>query len=377
MRSQSHKEIVEEYSVLRGSYEDCLNYVENTVKNIIKSQSINVHEIIGRVKTEESLSGKVKRKDYSNLAEITDLCGIRIITYFSDDVDKIAELISQEFKVDVENTIDKRKSEDPTKFGYVSLHYVVSLKEENSSPILYSRFKNMKLELQIRTVMQHAWAEIEHDLGYKSKEDIPDKYRRQFSILAGLIELADDNFVQLKNNIINYEREVKEKLANLKRGFSVIYTKVENSDKHLVLINAHLDAYDKGNSGKKAQMKQLLEFIDYEYKKGNYVLVGADFNQSLKTLTQDEINVVPKELWRAENLDKSMLPAGFNLVYDESKNSARLNNKPYVKDSEGTYGFIIDGYIASDNIEVLGVETLNQEYRYSDHNPVKLRYKLK
>lgn len=168
-----------------------------------------------------------------------------------------------------------------------------------------------------------------------------------------------------------------ERLANLKRGFSVIYTKVENSDKHLVLINAHLDAYDKGNSGKKAQMKQLLEFIDYEYKKGNYVLVGADFNQSLKTLTQDEINVVPEELWRAENLDKSMLPAGFNLVYDESKNSARLNNKPYVKDSEGTYGFIIDGYIASDNIEVLGVETLNQEYRYSDHNPVKLRYKLK
>lgn len=168
-----------------------------------------------------------------------------------------------------------------------------------------------------------------------------------------------------------------ERLANLKRGFSVIYTKIENSNKYLILINAHLDAYDKGNSGKIAQTKQLLEFIDYEYKKGNYVLVGADFNQSLKTLTKDEINTVPKELWRAENFDKSLLPSGFKLVYDESKNSARLNNKPYVKDSEGTYGFIIDGYIASDNIEVLGVETLNQEYRYSDHNPVKLRYKLK
>ena len=107
------------------------------------------------------------------------------------------------------------------------------------------------------------------------------------------------------------------------------------------------------------------------------MLVGADFNQSLKTLTKDEINVVPEELWRAENFDKSLLPSGFKLVYDESRNSARLNNKPYVKDSEGTYGFIIDGYIVSDNIEVLGVETLNQEYRYSDHNPVKLRYKLK
>ena len=241
MMNQSHKKIVDGYSISRGSYEDCLNYVENTVKNIIKSQSINVHEIIGRVKTVESLEGKVKRKNYSNLAEITDLCGIRIITYFSDDVDKIAELISQEFEVDVENTIDKRKSEDPTKFGYVSLHYVVSLKEENSSPILYSRFKNMKLELQIRTVMQHAWAEIEHDLGYKSKEDIPNQYRRQFARLAGLIELADDNFLQLKNNIINYEQEIREKLPTSKKELpidsSTLMTYVTEDQNYIELLN--------------------------------------------------------------------------------------------------------------------------------------------
>ena len=241
MISQSHKEIVEGYSISRGSYEDCLNYVENTVKNIIKSESINVHEIIGRVKTVESLKGKVKRKNYSNLAEITDLCGIRIITYFSDDVDRIAELISQEFEVDVENTIYKRKSEDPTKFGYVSLHYVVSLKEENSSSILYRRFENIKLEIQIRTVMQHAWAEIEHDLGYKSKEDIPDQYRRQFSRLAGLIELADENFLQLKNNINNYEKEVREKLSTSKEELpidsSTLMTYVTKDPNYIKLLD--------------------------------------------------------------------------------------------------------------------------------------------
>jgi region found in relA / spoT proteins family protein len=239
--NQSHKKIVDGYSVSRGSYEDCLNYVENTVKNIIKSQSINVHEIVGRVKTIESLEGKVKRKNYSNLAEITDLCGIRIITYFSDDVDKIAELISQEFEVDLENTIDKRKSEDPTKFGYVSLHYVVGLREENTSPTLYGRFKNIKLEIQIRTVMQHAWAEIEHDLGYKSKEDIPDQYRRQFSRLAGLIELADDNFLQLKNSINNYEQEIREKLPTSKKELpidsSTLMTYVTEDQNYIELLN--------------------------------------------------------------------------------------------------------------------------------------------
>ena len=241
MMNQSHKKIVDGYSVSRGSYEDCLNYVENTVKNIIKSQSINVHEIVGRVKTIESLEGKVKRKNYSNLAEITDLCGIRIITYFSDDVDKIAELISQEFEVDLENTIDKRKSEDPTKFGYVSLHYVVGLREENTSPTLYGRFKNIKLEIQIRTVMQHAWAEIEHDLGYKSKEDIPDQYRRQFSRLAGLIELADDNFLQLKNSINNYEQEIREKLPTSKKELpidsSTLMTYVTEDQNYIELLN--------------------------------------------------------------------------------------------------------------------------------------------
>lgn len=241
MVNKSQKEIVEEYSASRGNYEECLNYVENTVKNIIKSQSINVHEIIGRVKTVESLRGKVKRKNYSNLAEITDLCGIRIITYFSDDVDRIAELISQEFEVDVENTIDKRKNEDPTKFGYVSLHYVVSLKEENSSSILYRRFENIKLEIQIRTVMQHAWAEIEHDLGYKSKEDIPNQYRRQFSILAGLIELADEKFLQLKNNINNYEKEVREKLPTSKEELpidsSTLMTYVTKDPNYIKLLD--------------------------------------------------------------------------------------------------------------------------------------------
>lgn len=241
MRTQSHKKIIDGYSVSRGSYEDCLNYVENTIKNIIKSQSINVHEIIGRVKTVESLEGKVKRKNYSNLAEITDLCGIRIITYFSDDVDKIAELISQEFEVDVENTIDKRKSEDPTKFGYVSLHYVVGLKEGTTPSTLYGRFKNIKLEIQIRTVMQHAWAEIEHDLGYKSKEDIPDQYRRQFSRLAGLIELADDNFLQLKNNINNYEQEIREKLPTSKKELpidsSTLMTYVTEDQNYIELLN--------------------------------------------------------------------------------------------------------------------------------------------
>ena len=167
------------------------------------------------------------------------------------------------------------------------------------------------------------------------------------------------------------------RLANLKRGFSVIYSNIENSDKKLVLINAHLDAYDKDNKGKIAQTKQLIEFMEQEYAKGNYVLVGADFNQELRNLTKEEIEKTPAELWRAELFDKTLLKDKFKLYYDNSRPSARLNNKPYEKGSNGTYEFLIDGFIASDNIEVSQVKTLDQDYRYSDHNPVKLRFRLK
>ena len=167
------------------------------------------------------------------------------------------------------------------------------------------------------------------------------------------------------------------RLANLKRGFSVIYSDIENSDKKLVIINAHLDAYDKDNKGKIAQTKQLVEFMEKEYAKGNYVLVGADFNQELRDLTKEEIEKTPAELWRAELFDKTLLKDKFKLYYDNSRPSARLNNKPYEKGSNGTYEFIIDGFIASDNIEVSQVKTLDQDYKYSDHNPVKLRFRLK
>ena len=191
-------------------------------------------------------------------------------------------------------------------------------------------------------------------------------------------------YTSTKFNIENAERyqmpipfTFPTRLANLKRGFSVIYSNIENSDKKLVLINAHLDAYDKDNKGKIAQTKQLIEFMEKEYAKGNYVLVGADFNQELRDLTKEEIEKTPAELWRAELFDKTLLKDKFKLYYDNSRPSARLNNKPYEKGSNGTYEFIIDGFIASDNIEVSQVKTLDQDYRYSDHNPVKLRFRLK
>ena len=133
---------------------------------------------------------------------------------FSDDVDKIAKVIQDEFEVDEVNSVDKREILDPDRFGYLSLHYVIKLNDKRISLPEYKRFKDLKIEIQIRSILQHAWAEIEHDLGYKSKHSVPRKVRRNFSRLASLLELADEEFDKIREMLIDYKQIIKEEIRN-------------------------------------------------------------------------------------------------------------------------------------------------------------------
>ncbi len=72
----------------------------------------------------------------------------------------------------------------------------------------YSSYSNIKFEIQIRSILQHSWAEIEHDLGYKGEFEIPDIAKRTFYRLSALLEIADVEFVRLKEIILRYEKEV-------------------------------------------------------------------------------------------------------------------------------------------------------------------------
>ncbi|HAT4112086.1 hypothetical protein WHY34_04515 [Clostridium perfringens] len=101
---------------------------------------------------------------------------------------------------------------DPDRFGYLSLHYVVSLKENRLSLPEYSVFKGLKLEIQIRSISQHTWAEIEHDLGYKSESVVPREIRRDFCRLAGLLELVDKEFIEIRDKLEIYKKDVEMKI---------------------------------------------------------------------------------------------------------------------------------------------------------------------
>lgn len=182
---------------------------------LLDTQNIKVHQITHRVKDRDKLEKKIKRKEvkYEKLDEITDIVGLRIITYFEDEVDKIAGVIEKEFTIDKLNTIDKRKLESD-RFGYKSLHYVVSLSETRTKLTENKKFGNKKCEIQIRSILQHAWAEIEHDIGYLDEIGIPEFAKRNFSRIAALLETADLDFVRLRDVLTKYEDEVNEKIKS-------------------------------------------------------------------------------------------------------------------------------------------------------------------
>ncbi len=157
--------------------------------------------------------------------------------------------------------------------------------------------------------------------------------------------------------------------ANLKRCLLVSRLPVQGSDRQLVLVNLHLEAYDDGE-GKVAQTKQLNEFLETEYEKGNYVIAGGDFNQIFPGSLEAYPNTHP-DLWEPGVLTEEMLPQGFSYAYDLGTPSCRLLNQPYdPEDTGNTQHYVIDGFILSPNVKLERVETLDLGFASSDHNPV-------
>jgi len=200
-----------EYAGSRGLFDEFSRALSELLGHIAREEHLAIQSVSHRAKDVPSLSQKVLRPGahYETLEDVTDLAGVRIITYFADDVDRMAELVHREFDIDRKNSVDKRVVEDPERFGYASLHFVLRLSTARSELREYRRFANLKAELQIRSLLQHTWAEIEHDLGYKSKNAVPITIRRRFVRLAGLLELADTEFCSIRGDLDTYARDVK------------------------------------------------------------------------------------------------------------------------------------------------------------------------
>jgi ppGpp synthetase/RelA/SpoT-type nucleotidyltranferase len=197
--------ILEEYREAVPELERLKQAVLKTLREALERNGLVVTAVEGRVKTEQSLAGKLALKGakYASLRDITDLVGARIVTFYTDDVDRIASMAEQLFEIDWNNSVDKRKLHELDSFGYSSLHYICRLPGFN-----------FPFELQLRTTLQHAWAAINHDTGYKSGIEIPREYMRRMNRLAGILEMADDEFSRIRSEITDYRRRVQTLVQN-------------------------------------------------------------------------------------------------------------------------------------------------------------------
>ncbi|WP_049894811.1 GTP pyrophosphokinase [Paenibacillus antibioticophila] len=196
------EEIIQEYDNIRPIYVQLTTKITRLLEDLLHVNHIKYHAIESRTKETSSFREKIIRKSekYINpINEITDFTGIRLITYFVDEVDKISEIIKDEFDIDFENSIDKGNLLNDNEFGYRSVHYVVTLSNKRSVLPEWAHLTNRKFEIQIRTVLQHAWAGISHTLQYKHETEVPTSLKRQLFRLAGLFELADEEFVDIKD----------------------------------------------------------------------------------------------------------------------------------------------------------------------------------
>lgn len=193
--------LLEEYREAIPVFERMQEEVLATLRDALQRNGLIVTAIESRIKTEESLTGKLALKGgkYATLSDITDILGARIVTFYTDDVDRIAAMAEQLFEIDWENSVDKRMLHELDSFGYNSLHYICKM------PGYDYRF-----ELQLRTTLQHAWASINHDIGYKSGVEIPREYMRRINRMAGLLEMADDEFSRIRTEITDYRRRVQQ-----------------------------------------------------------------------------------------------------------------------------------------------------------------------
>ena len=163
------------------------------------------------------------------------------------------------------------------------------------------------------------------------------------------------------------------RIANLKRCLLVERIPLAGSDKELVMINLHLEAYDDGE-GKRAQTEQLMGIVQAEYRKGNYVVAGGDFNQNFPNV--EGYPQLKEEYWRPGQLSESDLPRGFSFATDPSVPTCRSTHESYTGDRANSQFYVIDGYIVSPNVKVHNVQTIDLNFQHSDHQPVRLEFTL-
>jgi ppGpp synthetase/RelA/SpoT-type nucleotidyltranferase len=247
-------EIIQHFLNRRADYEQLCTEVAYILKKCVTNSAIEISDIPSRAKTLESFLEKVVRKDYRNpLLDITDFAGVRVVCLYIKDLEKIEAIIANEF--DIIERVDKLRSQGTDRFGYGAVHFIVKLGDRPSGA-RYDNLKDLLCEIQVRTVLQDAWAIIDHHLFYKQVCDVPEQLIRKLNSLAGLLETADDQFEHVRSERNAYLSQVRDQ-QNDAQKFLSNEINIDSFQEYLTwkFKNMKLSSYD-------GQFARLFQAID-------------------------------------------------------------------------------------------------------------------
>ncbi|MGZ8842526.1 MAG: GTP pyrophosphokinase [Pyrinomonadaceae bacterium] len=178
---------------------DAAAQLELFIAEVLRYSNLDLHIITARAKSAHSVLSKIRRKKYgAPRRQLTDEIGVRVVTYYENDVDRVAELLRDRLNVDERRSVDKRTQLDIQEFGYRSVHLISRLRDSDAKQPTYSLLKDQLFEVQIRSILEHAWAEIEHEINYKAGIKFAEPFRRTFGAIAGSLEILEAQFLALK-----------------------------------------------------------------------------------------------------------------------------------------------------------------------------------
>lgn len=251
--------------------------ISYVLENLLKQNGINYLSIESRTKSLDNIQEKIKRKFYKKpIEQLTDIAGIRIILYLENDVDSVCEIIRKTFDIDVKNSSNNSTRLAIDKIGYRSIHFVCDIGNKRSSIPEYQTFGGLKFEIQVRTILQHSWANLTHDRVYKFGNNLPESIKRKVNLYSGMLEIVDLGFSEIVNEVNSYRKALS-------------FDEIENIE------NDKIDSIN------------IIEYMSRICKENNYSYIDLDDNSSFDDVI-DEL-----KFFGVESLSdvKNILPNDF------------------------------------------------------------------
>lgn len=207
------------------------SHYKDEIARLLRQSGLLVHNVDARVKSAISLAQKLRRKKYKRpQRQMNDVIGVRVISYFRDDVEKVKDAIMPQFEINKNKSVLAREhralNPRDVGFGYDSVHIIGRMKSHEVARSRFQRLNNPWVEIQIRSILEHSWSEIEHEIVYKPNIPLTSQIRRKFGAIAAALELVDSEFVALREEIVKQLNEWRigftQEPTTTRRDFDVI-----------------------------------------------------------------------------------------------------------------------------------------------------------